>query len=210
PEEPSEQADELDEDSDFPWFRFGDPNEGQSEAPQQNLATATRVTLPVVQTDASINPGNSGGALLNANAELIGINVAIASNCGDSSTAGSDGLGFAIPINMVTRVADSIIAGEQPSHGLLGIGVNDSTADTDEDRNVAGGLIRELTRGGPADVAGLRVGDVITAVDGIPADSGTAVSALIRMHEGGKEVVITYSRGGQIGQADVTLGTLDW
>ncbi len=215
---PKDSSDEQtqpqpDQGNGFPWFKFGDPNEnqGESQAPQQQQqASATQVTLPVIQTDASINPGNSGGALLNANAELIGINVAIASNGGDSSTAGSDGLGFAIPVNMVTRVADALIAGERPSHGMLGIGVNDSSADTDADRNVAGGLISELVKGGPAAAAGLKVGDVITAVDGVPADSGTSVSALVRMHEGGDKVTITYSRDGKVGEAEVTLGTLEW
>ncbi len=217
PDESSDQQTQPqpDESNEFPWFRFGDPNEGQggqqgeSQVPQQQTV-ATQVTLPVIQTDASINPGNSGGALLNANAELIGINVAIASNGGDSSTAGSDGLGFAIPVNMVTRVADAIIAGERPSHGMLGIGVNDSSADSDADRNVAGGLVSELVKGGPAAKAGLKVGDVITAVDGIPADSGTSVSALVRMHEGGDEVTISYSRDGKRAETQVTLGTLEW
>lgn len=195
----------------FPWFRFGDPNEDQNGQQQEQAPpVATRVTLPVVQTDASINPGNSGGALLNANAELIGINVAIASNGSDATTAGSDGLGFAIPVDMVNRVTESIIAGEQPSHGLLGIGVADSSMDTDADRNFAGGLVREVVPGGPAEQAGLRVGDVITAVDGVLADSGTSVSALIRMHEGGADVVISYTRNGQPAETDVTLGTLDW
>lgn len=194
---------------DFPWFRFGDPNESQGKQ-QQSAASSTMVTLPVVQTDAAINPGNSGGALLNANAELIGINVAIASNGNDASTAGSDGLGFAIPVNMVERVADSLIAGERPSHGLLGIGVADSTSDTDEDRNFAGGLVSEIVAGGPAEAGGLKAGDVIMAVDGIPADSGTTVSALIRMHEGGDEVTITYTRAGKTAETTVTLGTLEW
>lgn len=213
PDQPNEQQDEPDQNNGFPWYRFGSPNEGEQgqPAPQPRpQAAATRVTLPVIQTDASINPGNSGGALLNAKAELIGINVAIASNSSDSSTAGSDGLGFAIPVNMVTRVADALISGERPSHGLLGVGVNDSSADTDADRNVAGGLLSEVVRGGPAAEAGLKVGDVITAVDGIPADSGTSVSALIRMHAGGDTVTISYSRGGKPGETEVTLGTLEW
>src|SRR5690606_15920529 len=74
PKEPEDQFEAPDGSGEFPWFRFGDPNEDprQRQAPQ---TTATTVTLPVVQTDASINPGNSGGALINANAELIGINV---------------------------------------------------------------------------------------------------------------------------------------
>lgn len=211
PDEESSDEEAPDGNGESPWFRFGDPNEGQSEQQQQpQTTTTTRVTLPVVQTDASINPGNSGGALLNANAELIGINVAIASNGSDSSTAGSDGLGFAIPVNLVKRVADSLIAGERPSHGLLGVSAADSIADTDEDRNFAGGLIQEIVRGGAADQGGLKVGDVITAVDGVPADSGTAVSALIRMHQGGEEVVISYTRGGVRGETTVTLGELQW
>ena len=209
PEQPSDEQDQPGDSGQAPWYRFDDPGSGQGGG-QQPQAAATQVTLPVVQTDASINPGNSGGALLNKNAELIGINVAIASNGGDSSTAGSDGLGFAIPVNMVKRVADALIAGERPSHGKLGIGVNDSSADNDADRNVAGGLISELVKGGPAAAAGLKVGDVITAVDGIPADSGTSVSALVRMHEGGDEVTITYTRDGKPGEAKVTLGTLEW
>lgn len=209
PNEQQDQPDPNDPNGELPWYRFGTPdNQGQQQ--QQQQQTTSRVTLPVIQTDASINPGNSGGALLNANAELIGINVAIASNGADSSTAGSDGLGFAIPSNMVKRVADALIAGEQPSHGLLGIGVNDSSAASDKSRDFAGGLVSELVSGGPAANAGLKVGDVITAVDGIPADSGTTVSALVRMHEGGAKVTITYVRDGKPGETEVTLGTLEW
>ena len=197
-----------DGDGGFPWdFRFGDPGDGsQSQAP----TATTSVTLPVVQTDASINPGNSGGALLNANGELIGINVAIASNRSTSDSAGSDGLGFAIPSSLAVRVADAIISGEQPSHGLLGISVGDSSQDDDEDANRAGGLIMELTRGGAAEQAGLKVGDVITSVNGIPVDSGTTLSALIRMQEGGSEVTLGYTREGAPGEVTATLGTLEW
>ncbi len=193
-----------------PWdFRFGSPGEQQQQQ-QQSQGTTTMVTLPVVQTDASINPGNSGGALLNAKGELIGINVAIASNGGDSSTAGSDGLGFAIPSNLAVRVADAIIAGEQPSHGLLGASVDDSSRDTDEDANRAGALLTDITRGGAADQAGLRAGDVVTSINGIPVDSGTTLSALVRMQEGGSEVTLAYTREGVPGEVTTTLGTLEW
>lgn len=194
----------------FPWdFRFENPDQNpEREAPQARSLGA--VTLPVIQTDASINPGNSGGALLNGRGELIGINVAIASNGGSATTAGSDGLGFAIPSNLAARVADAIIDGEQPSHGLLGATVGDSRQDTDEDANHAGGLIDRVERGGAAEQAGLRSGDVITAVDGIAADSGTTVSALIRMHPGGSTVTLSTTRGGVPGETTVTLGTLSW
>lgn len=212
PQDPSQEGQEAPDGEEspdgrgFPWdFRFDRPGE------EQNTQQAGgQVTLPVVQTDASINPGNSGGALLNARAELIGINVAIASPGATEGKASSAGLGFAIPADLATRVADEIIAGEKPTHGLLGAGVVDSSADTDADANHAGGLIREVVRGGAAANAGLKVGDVITAVDGVPASDGTSVSALIRMHAGESEVSIDYTRNGVAGQVTATLGTLEW
>lgn len=219
PQDPSQQPDGGEGDGggesnpSFPWdFRFGLPDSRQQEQPQQpqQQAGGGSVTLPVIQTDASINPGNSGGALLNGSGELIGINVAIASASASSGTAGSNGLGFAIPANLATRVADAIIAGEQPSHGLLGTSVADSSQDTDEDANHAGGLLVDVTRGGAAAKAGLKAGDVITAVDGVAAVDGTSVSALIRMHAGGSEISIDYTRGGKPGQVDVKLGDLEW
>ena len=196
----------------FPWdFRFGLPDQGQGNGQQQQQQQSTgTVTLPVVQTDASINPGNSGGALLNGKGELIGINVAIASPTSSDGVAGSAGLGFAIPSNLAARVADSIIAGEQPSHGLLGASVADSSQDTDEDANHAGGLLVDVVKGGAADKAGLRAGDVVTAVNGVPAVDGTSVSALVRMNAGGTTVTIDYTRGGKAAQTDAKLGELEW
>ncbi|SJN08593.1 HtrA protease/chaperone protein [Leucobacter sp. 7(1)] len=215
PQDPSQQPDDnggSEENPGFPWdFRFGLPDSRQQqEQPQQQSSGGGSVTLPVIQTDASINPGNSGGALLNGSGELIGINVAIASASASSGTAGSNGLGFAIPANLASRVADAIIAGEQPSHGLLGASVANSSQDTDEDANHAGGLLVEVVRDGAAAKAGLKAGDVITAVDGVSAVDGTSVSALIRMHAGGSEVSIDYTRGGKPGQVDVKLGNLEW
>ncbi len=214
PQDPSGQQPDGEGDGDsgtspgFPWdFRFGLPD----NAPQEQQSTGGgSVTLPVIQTDASINPGNSGGALLNGSGELIGINVAIASASASSGTAGSNGLGFAIPANLATRVADAIIAGEQPSHGLLGASVADSSQDTDDDANHAGGLLVEVVRGGAAAKAGLKAGDVITAVNGVAAVDGTSVSALIRMNEGGSTITIDYTRGGKPGQVEATLGNLEW
>lgn len=206
PQDPTPQEDDGGGSS--PWdFRFGLPGEEQQ---QQQQAAGGTVTLPVIQTDASINPGNSGGALLNGKGELIGINVAIASPTSSQGVAGSDGLGFAIPANLASRVADEIIDGEHPSHGLLGASVADSSQDTDEDANHAGGLLVDVSRGGAADKAGLRSGDVITAVDGVPAVDGTSVSALVRMHPGGSTVKIEYTRGGEPHETEATLGTLEW
>lgn len=191
--------------SPFPWFEFQNPN-GDEQQQQQVPSSGARVAIPVIQTDASINPGNSGGALLNANGELIGINVALASAGGDSGAAGSDGLGFAVPSNLAVRVADSLIKGEKPSHGLLGVTqTSDSSAN-----NEAGGVIGEVTKGSPADKAGLRPGDVITSVNGVRTDSFTTVTALVRMQAGGSQVTIGFNRDGKQMEADVTLGTLEW
>ncbi|GAB2570192.1 S1C family serine protease [Leucobacter ruminantium] len=211
PQDPSQgqgqDQDQGDGGGGFPWdFRFGTPEQDQG----QQQSSGGTVTLPVIQTDASINPGNSGGALLNDQGELIGINVAIASPTSSNGTAGSDGLGFAIPSNLASRVADALIKGEQPSHGLLGASVGDSSQDTDEDANHAGGLLIEVNPGGAAEKAGLRAGDVITAVNGIPAADGTSVSALIRMNEGGSDVKIDYTRGGKAAETTATLDRLEW
>lgn len=207
PQDPNVPDEEVPDDqgNGFPWdFRFDTPGEDRQSS------AGGQVTLPVIQTDASINPGNSGGALLNGKGELIGVNVAIASPGATEDSASSAGLGFAIPSELATRVADEIIAGEKPSHGMLGASVVDSSYDTDADANHTGGLIKEIVPGAAAAKAGLKVGDVITAVNGTPAADGTSVSALVRMQAGGSEITIDYTRNGVSAQVTTELGTLDW
>lgn len=187
-----------------PWdFEFDMPGQ-QQEAPQ----AGGQVTLPVIQTDADINPGNSGGALLNGNGELIGVNVAIASTGASADeTQGSVGLGFAIPANLATRVADAIIAGETPTHGLLGATVGD--ARMSDQATQQGGLVNSVLPDGAAAAAGIRAGDIIVSVDGVPAPDGTTVSALIRYHAGDSTVDLGIVRGGELTTQTVTLGTLE-
>nr|WP_166984976.1 trypsin-like peptidase domain-containing protein [Canibacter zhoujuaniae] len=195
--------DNGDSERNSPFDFYLQPPPEQQQTPR---ADASRVTLPVIQTDASINPGNSGGALLNTEGELIGINVAIASTRSSETTAGSVGLGFAIPANLVKRVVDGLIAGEKPTHGLLGASVSDA-AQT-QGATHAGGYVAEVVPDSAAAKAGIRAGDVITAVEGIPAADGTAVSALVRMHPGGAELNLTVLRNGKPQDVKVTLGTL--
>ena len=173
---------------------FGQPNSN------------TSVSLPVIQTDASINPGNSGGALLNARGELIGINVAIASNTTNGQGAGSIGLGFAIPSNYAMRVANELIANGSASHGLLGATVTDSAYNPDA--VVSGALIDSVTPGGAADAAGLRAGDVVTQFNGNPITNRIDLTAQVRTLPGGTETSLTYVRGGQSVTVKVTLGEL--
>lgn len=179
------------------WF------DAPGDSPQ---TTGGQVTLPVIQTDASINPGNSGGPLLNAAGELIGINVAIASAGQNESEAGSVGLGFAIPASLATRVADSIIAGETPSHGLLGATVLDARAS--QTATQRGGLVRDVIPGSAAEQAGIQAGDIITEVNGVPTGDGTSVSAMIRYFEGGSDVTLKVVRGDETLTKEVTLGTM--
>ncbi len=173
---------------------------------QPQSAVSGSITIPVIQTDASINPGNSGGALLNANGDLIGINVAIASTSASSETAGSVGLGFAIPSNLAKRVADSLIAGEKASHGKLGISVGDASGSADAVQS--GALVREVSPGSPAAKAGLKEGDVVISLNGVPVMDGTSLSGLVRYYPAGTDVELEYIRDGKVNTTTVTLGSL--
>lgn len=186
------------------------PDEGPGlfdfDLPGGQAAGAQTVSLPVIQTDASINPGNSGGALLNSDGELIGINVAIASNAGSAESAGSIGLGFAIPINYANRVAQDLIATGRASHGLLGATVTDAAFD--ENASIAGAYIDAVTPGGPADQIGLRAGDVVTQFNQMPITNRIDLTAQVRTLPGGATAPITYVRGGQTFTSQVTLAEL--
>ncbi len=152
-----------------------------------------------IQTDAAINPGNSGGALVDAQGRLIGINSAIASLSSGSGQSGSIGVGFAIPVDEVKSVSNQLMNGETPKHALLGVQIND-------DPN-GGALIADVNAGSAAARGGLQVGDVITKVDGTSIADGTSLSAVIRSHQPGDKVAITYTRNGTQHQTTVTLGS---
>jgi putative serine protease PepD len=185
----------------FDFWNFDIP--GQEDEPQ---ATSSRVSLAVIQTDAAINQGNSGGALVNEAGEIIGINVAIASS-GEGS--GNIGLGFAIPSNLAQRVAQELIEDGEASHGLLGASVSDATGDASVDADVVGAVIQEVTESGAAAEAGLRVGDIVTGVNGVPITSSTDLTAQIRALAGGSQAEIAYVRGGDAATVQVTLGELE-
>jgi len=197
------EAPEQDSNNPFDFWQF-DTGEDSS----QSSASST-ISVPVIQTDAAINPGNSGGALLNADGELIGINVAIASAGGTSSSSGNIGVGFAVPSNLAERVAKEIIADGSASHGLLGASVLDVTEDADiTDSLTVGASVKEVPAGGAAANAGLKVGDVITGINGLPITGKTDLTAQIRSLAAGAKAEITYVRNGKTLTADVTLGSL--
>ncbi|MCI0384797.1 trypsin-like peptidase domain-containing protein [Streptomyces sp. CNQ085] len=166
--------------------------------------------MSALQTDASINPGNSGGPLLNAKGAVIGINSAIQSAGGGlgQGSPGSIGLGFAIPINQAQRVGKALIETGEPVYPVIGVQV-DLRAQGNGARiieNTDDGS-EPVTPGGPADQAGLKPGDVITRLDGVPIDSGPTLISEIWSHEPGERISVTYMRGGEQNKAELTLGS---
>ncbi|MGV8853002.1 MAG: trypsin-like peptidase domain-containing protein [Rhodoglobus sp.] len=180
---------------------------GENGQDGQSAANQASVALSVIQTDAAINPGNSGGALLNSDGELIGINVAIASSGG---TAGSIGVGFAIPSNFASRVANEILETGTATHGLLGAAVADVTDDPAQSKaEVVGASIVDVSAGGAAADAGLKVGDIVTGFNGLPITNKTDLTAQVRAHSAGEKTTISYVRNGKANTVDVTLGSLN-
>lgn len=188
-------------------FNFWDFGDGSGSGSTQTPTQTSSIYLSVLQTDAAINPGNSGGALLDSQGDVIGVNVAIAGtgSSSDSSTqSGSIGVGFAIPSTVAKRVADEIIAGKTPSHGQLGVkSVANETATTG---TVAGVKVSEATTSGPAADAGIRQGDIITAVGSVPVTSYTDLAGQVRAYSAGSKVDVTYYRSGTAHTVSVTLG----
>jgi len=178
---------------------------------QQQRQTGS-IFVNVIQTDAAINHGNSGGALVNAQGEIIGVNVAIAS-AGGSEDSGSIGVGFAIPIDYAKRVANDLIANGKATHGLLGATVqatagSRSSSGTPTTSFSVGATIVEVSNGSAADKAGLKSGDIITSVNGRVVRDSQTVTAAIREVPAGGEAKITYVRNGQEKTATATVGEL--
>ncbi|MGV9193369.1 S1C family serine protease [Microbacterium sp. MC2] len=173
----------------------------------ENRRASGSISIAVIQTDAAINPGNSGGALVDGEGKLIGINVAIATAGGNSTEAGSIGVGFSIPSDIVKRISDELIADGEASHGLLGAMVGDAAAR--EDATTAGAYISEVTPGGAAATAGLRPGDVVTSFNELPITDATDLTAQVRAVAGGTTTTIVFVRDGETRSTEVTLGELE-
>lgn len=154
-----------------------------------------------IQTDAAVNSGNSGGALIDSRGRLIGINTAIWSKSGDNS-----GIAFAVPINMAMAVADQLRRNGSVKRGIIGVSVGTVTAEVAKGGSTRGALVAQVTPGSPAERAGLRAGDIITAVDGRQIEGPGNLTAILGVLEPGKTVALTYRRGGVDNRASVTVG----
>ena len=157
-----------------------------------------------IQTDAAINPGNSGGALVDGKGQVIGINTAIASLGGGlgGDGGGSIGVGFAIPIDEARSVAEEIIRTGKATHPAIGVQALTSSPDQG---GRAGAMVRAVVPGGAAERAGLRPGDIITAVDETEVSSVDELIIAIRQNKIGDSVEITYYRDGSKQTVRTTL-----
>ena len=161
----------------------------------------------LIQVDAAINGGNSGGALVNDRGQLVGINSLLA----DASGTGSfSGIGFAIPGNYAVEIANKVIAGEPVTHAYIGIScatVNEQTAQANHLSADSGAYVAELAEGGPAQSAGIQVGDIITKIGNLEVTSADSLLLAVRSNSVGDAVDVTYVRDGQEQTTTVTLGS---
>ena len=158
-----------------------------------------------IQTDAAINLGNSGGALVDAKGRLVGINSAMM-----STTNGSMGIGFAVPINLASSVMQSLIATGTVARGYLGVGVDVLTPELAEAMNVdaKGMIISTVTPDSPAARAGLKKEDVIVAINGKPVGSFDELRLIVAQNPPGTKVKVRYLRGGKPADVEITLSKL--
>ena len=156
-----------------------------------------------IQTDAAVNPGNSGGALVNTKGELVGINAAIASHTGSY-----EGYSFAIPSNIVRKVVDDLLLYGETQRGYLGIRYAELTAELAEKQgldDVDGVYVAEVMDGGAAKLAGMKDGDVITAINGKKVNTGTQLMENVRQMRPGDKVDVEVNRDGTHHHYELTL-----
>jgi putative serine protease PepD len=180
-----------------PFGLEGTVTSGIVSALHREMRSETGFTIDdSIQTDAAINHGNSGGPLLSSSGQVIGVNSQI-----DSESGGSDGVGFAIPSNTVQTVVSQLISTGKAQHAYLGVSIEPQASGS-------GARIAEL-RGSdtPAAKAGLRAGDVITALEGHEIASPEALQSAVSNHQPGDTVTVTYKRDGASHTAQVKLGT---
>jgi S1-C subfamily serine protease len=175
-----------------------------------NGPAAPQVFLEAIQTDAPINPGNSGGPLVNSRGQVVGVNAAFDTLGGNVITGqgGNIGLGFAIPINQVRRVAAELVRTGHATHSVIGALLNTKfTSGGAEIATATSGAGPAVTPGGPAMRAGLRAGDVIVTFDGQPVTSAQTLLDAIRAQPPGAPVHLIYLRHGERRAATLRLGS---
>ena len=181
----------------------------RSEQVQQGANDLTTYTN-LIQTDAAINPGNSGGALVDEQGKLVGINTLIQSPSGGVGAAQSAGIGFAIPVDFATSIADQLIASGKASHPYMGV----STQTIDESLAAqyglpvqSGALVAFVQPDGPAENAGIERGDIITKIGDTDITGVADIFAGVREYKIGDTVTVEAFRNDQARTFSVTLGS---
>jgi S1-C subfamily serine protease len=204
-----------------PFLEAGSLSVGVVSAINRSLASGTAFQIPgAIQTDAAINHGNSGGPLFNAAGEVIGINAQI-----QSTSGGGEGVGFAVPIDLAKRSLKQLVETGHVSYGWLGVRLGTITPAVADQFKLSvrhGALIEDITPGGPAQQAGLVVGDkvehfqdgtlrpagdVIVSVDGVAVTSSDQFVRLVSTRDPGEVLHLKVVRGGETRMVDITLGT---
>ena len=177
---------------------------GAISAKDRKVTLSSTVTMNLLQTDCAINSGNSGGALFNLYGEVIGVTNAKYSSTSSGETS-IDNIGFAIPINSIVNIVESIIEKGYISKPYVGISVADVSAETQQYGIPAGAAVQSVTEGSPAEQAGLKKGDVITAVNGTATDSNALVDCVAAATAGDQLVMSVYRQGTTM-EITVTVG----
>ena len=173
---------------------------GIVSAVDRDIEAPNGYTIPnAIQTDAPINHGNSGGPLIDSSGNVVGVNVQIATDSQSGSSINA-GVGFAVPSNTVKSVVTALIAGKTVEHAYLGVTVGDNASGS-------GAQVGTVRAGSPAAAAGLKSGDVITAVDGVTVENANQLTAAVSGHRPGDELRLTVTRNGATVQLKATLAT---
>ncbi len=174
-------------------------------APQQEQATP--VVTAAIQTSAAVNPGNSGGALVDAAGRLVGINSSIATlGPGSGGQSGSIGIGFAIPVDEATWIAEQLIEDGSAEHAFLGVTPVDGTS-TKGAATRTGAKVGSVSEGSPAADAGLQAGDLVVGIDDSPVTSAEGLVGLVHARRIDSTVTLEVVRDGETKAIEATLGT---
>lgn len=180
--------------------------QGVVSALDREVTMSSGITMDLIQTDCAINSGNSGGAMFNLYGEVIGITNAKYSGSGSSSEASIDNIGFAIPINQVRAIVESIIENGYIVKPYIGVQVGDVSSEAQRYGLPQGAAIGGVTEGSPAEEAGLQVNDIITKVNDTEITSYTELKEVVSTSAVGDTLKLTVYRQGETLELTVTVG----